>query len=68
MYPLLVRLAECGWLKCKTDPKSGPRTRKEYSLAKNGHQVLAFLKIQPEELHRELVLPEDQRSEAVLNQ
>jgi DNA-binding PadR family transcriptional regulator len=65
MYPLLARLAERGWLKCKTDPKSGPRARKEYSLTKNGHQVLAFLKKQTEELHRELLLAEDQRSEAV---
>ena len=39
IYPLLARLEEPGWLKCKTDPGGGLRARKEYSLAKNGREA-----------------------------
>ncbi len=56
IYPLLARLEERGWLKCRTDPHGGLRARKEYSLTRQGRQVLALLRKQVKELHREVVL------------
>jgi PadR family transcriptional regulator, regulatory protein PadR len=58
IYPLLTRLHERGWLKCKTTPGGGPRARKEYSLTPSGRRVLAHLRRQLAELHREVVLGE----------
>jgi len=60
IYPLLARLEEHGWLRCKTDPEGGLRARKEYSLTKDGREVLALLKKQVEELYREVVLGEEE--------
>lgn len=59
LYPLLARLAAHGWLACKVDPKGGARARKEYSLTESGRQVLALLREQIVELHREVVLGEE---------
>lgn len=61
MYPLLARLEERGWLKCKTDPKGGSRAKKEYLLTRDGREALAFLKNQIEELYREVVLGEEEK-------
>jgi DNA-binding PadR family transcriptional regulator len=61
IYPLLSRLEERDWLKCKSDPGGGPRAKKEYSLTKGGHGVLAFLRNQIEELYREVVLGQDEK-------
>lgn len=58
LYPLLARMQDRGWLRCKVDPDGGLRARKEYSLTKKGQQVLALLRHQVEELHREVVLGE----------
>ena len=63
IYPLLARLEERGWLKCKTDPAGGLRARKEYSLTRSGREVLALLRRQVEELYREVVLGEDEKEE-----
>lgn len=60
LYPLLSRMERLGWLKCQTDPRRGLRARKEYSIAGNGREVLAHLKKQIEELHREVVLGKDE--------
>jgi DNA-binding PadR family transcriptional regulator len=56
LYPLLARMEHRGWLRCKVDPRGGPRARKEYVLTRKGREVLAFLRLQIEELHREVVL------------
>jgi DNA-binding PadR family transcriptional regulator len=61
MYPLLARMEERGWLKCKTDPDGGSRAKKEYSLTKDGQEALAFLQKQIEELYREVVLGEEEK-------
>ncbi|OFZ15501.1 MAG: hypothetical protein A2X86_12630 [Bdellovibrionales bacterium GWA2_49_15] len=45
----------------ETDPNSGLRARKEYSLTKTGHKVLAILRDQIRELHREVVLNEEEK-------
>jgi PadR family transcriptional regulator len=58
LYPMLARMEERGWLRCKVDPNGGPRARKEYSLTKKGHEVLWLLRQRVEELHREVVLGE----------
>jgi DNA-binding PadR family transcriptional regulator len=60
IYPLLTRLEERGWLTCRTDPGAGPRARKEYSLTPKGREVLDLLRKQVEELHREVVLGEEE--------
>ena len=60
IYPLLARLEEHSWLKCKTDPGGGLRARKEYSLTKNGREVVTHLREQIRELHRELLRGEDE--------
>jgi DNA-binding PadR family transcriptional regulator len=56
LYPMLARMEDRGWLRCKVDPDGGARARKEYSLTKKGRDVLALLRQQVEELHREIVL------------
>ena len=61
IYPLLARLEGYGWLKRKTTPGGGLRARKEYSLTRSGREVLALLRKQVEELHREVVLGEDEK-------
>ena len=61
IYPLLARLQERGWLQCKTTPGGGLRARKEYSLTPSGREVLTLLRKQIEELHREVVLGEEER-------
>jgi DNA-binding PadR family transcriptional regulator len=58
IYPLLARLEEHGWLVGKSDPDAGPRARREYSLTPEGRKVLAVLKKQIAELHREVGLDE----------
>jgi len=63
LYPLLARMAERGWLRCKVDPDGGLRARKEYSLTKKGQEVLAFIRHQVEELYREVVLGEEEEHE-----
>lgn len=59
MYPLLARLEERGWLKCKADAEGGLRARRDYRLTNHGREVLALLKKQIEELYCEVVLGED---------
>ncbi|MBI2520729.1 MAG: helix-turn-helix transcriptional regulator [Bdellovibrio sp.] len=61
LYPLLARMEERGWLACKTDPDGGPRARKEYSLTKTGHKVLAILRDQIRKLYREVVLNKEEK-------
>jgi PadR family transcriptional regulator, regulatory protein PadR len=60
IYPLLARLEERGWLKCKKDPDRGLKDRKEYSLTENGREALAILKKQIAALYREVVLGEEE--------
>ena len=64
IYPLLARMAERGWLDPVVDPEAGPRDRKEYTLSRTGRQVLALLCEQVRELHREVVLGEDEEAGA----
>jgi DNA-binding PadR family transcriptional regulator len=58
LYPLLARMEQHGWLRSKTDPRGGARARREYSLTAERRRVLAFLRRQVEEMHREVVLGE----------
>ncbi|HTP29465.1 MAG TPA: PadR family transcriptional regulator [Anaeromyxobacteraceae bacterium] len=60
LYPMLNRMEERGWLRCKVDPNGGARARKEYSLTKRGQEVLTLVRRQVEELHREVVLGENE--------
>ncbi|MEW6753479.1 MAG: PadR family transcriptional regulator [Candidatus Latescibacterota bacterium] len=60
LYPLLARMEQRGWLECRVDPDGGSRARKEYTLAPGGREVLTFLREQVKELHREVVLGEEE--------
>lgn len=55
LYPLLRRMESHGWLKCQKQPNASANSRKEYRLTKEGAKILAFLRIQLEELHQEVV-------------
>lgn len=55
LYPLLARMQRMGWLRVKSAPGAGPRARKEYTLTAKGREVLALLRQQVDELHREVV-------------
>jgi DNA-binding PadR family transcriptional regulator len=60
LYPLLARMEKRGWLRSKADPEAGPRARREYTLTRGGRAVLAVLRERVEELHREVVLGEEE--------
>jgi len=59
LYPILARMQERGWLRCRVDPRGGPRARKEYTLTREGREVLAQIRKQIEELYTEVVLGEE---------
>lgn len=64
LYPLLARMEGRGWLRSEQDAEGGLRARKDYTLTAAGKGVLAELRHQVEELHREVVLgEEDEESE-----
>ncbi len=54
LYPLLQRMARLGWLKARTAPRGGKRARRDYMLTAKGRAVLAVVRAQVRELHREL--------------
>lgn len=56
LYPLLARMEARGWLACRVDPDGGRRARREYTLTAKGREVLAQIRLQVAELHREVVL------------
>jgi len=55
LYPLLGRLENHGWLRCRRDPAGGPRARKDYHLTEKGRRVLEQIRAQVAELYREVV-------------
>ena len=56
LYPLLRRMEQTGWLRCRVDKQAGPKARREYFLTAAGraalNEVLAYL----QELRSEVVL------------
>ncbi|MGA2540362.1 MAG: PadR family transcriptional regulator [Verrucomicrobiota bacterium] len=57
LYPILHRMARRGWLKVSSDPKAGPRARKDYVLTRKGGKVLHLVRQSLAELHREVAAP-----------
>jgi PadR family transcriptional regulator, regulatory protein PadR len=55
LYPLLHRLERHGWLRRGRARGTGPRARKEYRLTATGRAALAEVRLQLEELYREVV-------------
>jgi len=55
LYPLLQRMERLGWLRSKSDRHGSPRARRDYRLTAAGRKVLALVREQVQELHRELV-------------
>ena len=55
LYPLLKRMEGNGWLKTSPSSNAAGHARKDYRLTKDGAKVLAFLRDQVRELHREVV-------------
>ena len=64
VYPILARMEERGWLRCRVEPDGGLRAKREYSLTKRGQAVLALLRRQVAELYREVVLGDEEDDEA----
>lgn len=60
LYPLLQRLEARGWLARKASPPAGPRARKNYVLTKKGAKILSLLRDKVAEMHREVVLGEEE--------
>ena len=54
LYPLLQRMARLGWLKAQAAPRGGKRARRDYVLTAKGRAVLAEVRAQVRELHKEL--------------
>jgi DNA-binding PadR family transcriptional regulator len=44
LYPVLKRLEERGWLRCRFDPAAGKRARREYVLTRRGKHALQLVK------------------------
>ncbi len=61
LYPLLNRMERLGWLKGKAEPGGGRRARKDYRLTATGRKVLALIREQVQELHREVVVEAKRR-------
>lgn len=40
LYPLLRRMEETGWLRCRVDKKARPKARREYFLTAAGREAL----------------------------
>ena len=59
VYPMLNRMCERNWVKCRVDPRGGLRARKEYSLTRKGREVLRLLRANVEELYREVILDQE---------
>jgi len=55
LYPLLRRMEKYGWLKAEGKQDAPRRQRRCYRLTKQGGEVLARLRKQVAELHREVV-------------
>jgi PadR family transcriptional regulator, regulatory protein PadR len=55
LYPLLNRMERVGWLSCRRAANGGTRARKDYRLTPKGRKVLAQVREQLKELHREVV-------------
>ena len=55
LYPLLSRMQQLGWLKCKVAPNGGRRARKDYRLTSQGRKILGIIRAQMKELHKEVV-------------
>ncbi len=59
LYPLLARMEARGWLSGRAAAAGGPKARREYTLTREGRSVLALLRRQLDELHREVVSGEE---------
>lgn len=64
LYPILARMESRGWLSSNRNPLGGSRTRREYALTMLGRDVLAMLREQVVELHREVVMEEEEVDES----
>jgi DNA-binding PadR family transcriptional regulator len=62
LYPLLNRMERHGWLKSRQAPGGGARARRDYRLTSIGRRVLAMVREQVEELHREVVCEAKEKS------
>jgi DNA-binding PadR family transcriptional regulator len=55
LYPILARMERNGWLRAQPT-RPGATARKNYRITPRGRSVLAELRANVEELHREIVL------------
>lgn len=55
LYPLLARMERRGWLRAR--PAASAKARKEYRITPAGRRVLEALRVDLEELYREVGAP-----------
>jgi DNA-binding PadR family transcriptional regulator len=61
LYPVLRRMEQNGWLRCRVDRSAGPKARREYFLTMAGHQALAEVLSYLRELKGEVLKRKKQR-------
>ena len=61
LYPMLARMERNGWL--RSNPARTAKGRKEYRITAAGRRVLAQLRTEVAELHREVVLGMEPRAD-----
>ena len=54
LYPILRRMTQNGWLRCRAEAGKGPRARKYYHLTAEGRKVLGVIRRQLRELGGEV--------------
>ena len=55
LYPLLRRMEQTGWLRCRVDKQAGPKARREYFLTRAGQEALKVVLVYLQELRGEVV-------------
>jgi PadR family transcriptional regulator, regulatory protein PadR len=58
LYPLLKRMEQNAWLKCRVDLAGGPRARRYYRITPRGRSVLRHARDMVSEMHEEVVAAE----------
>jgi DNA-binding PadR family transcriptional regulator len=58
LYPLLKRMQQNGWLRCRVDAAGGPRARRYYRITPRGRSVLQHARDMVSEMHDEVVAAE----------
>jgi DNA-binding PadR family transcriptional regulator len=61
LYPLLRRMEETGWLRCRVDKQAGPKARREFFLTTAGREALDEALVYLQALRGEVLAPPKKR-------